>query len=376
MRSTTTGRVSNPPLPSHNLVTLQYNHVEPLVTLVKPSRPEGRWPSQEYGLTEFSHSALRGMIRRLEVIMDTVSSKHRLSAILGSDKVRLISDAGGTDALELEVMLSGAVATSGESRVHLLLLSHSVASDVREWVSVAFRLPMYGSALGSNASKWFLFYKMYHKGYVFDTDVARASKAVEELLMRYEDNLEVEEIDGLDSEDFLPLCVLPAFRAMRELSHRSVEANADLRSGNSELLAGFWLVGQGCHDVKISFRHASLGRSDYDAIGEKDGKCLVIEVKGADLRDDDLQLEIAKFADRIKHLRGRLPLLAHALGSEPDIVEVSGQFVFLGDLHHFKSAEPSIPIWSYDDFVDVLRTIGLPKRIVDLLDKSYIIHSM
>ena len=115
--------------------------------------------------------------------MDTVSSKHRLAALLGSDRVRLISDAGATDVLELEIMLSGAVATYGDSRVHVLVLTHSVASDDREWVSIAFRLPMYG--LFSNASRWFLFYKMYHKGMVFDTDVARATKAVEDLLERY-----------------------------------------------------------------------------------------------------------------------------------------------------------------------------------------------
>ena len=30
LRSTTTGRVSNPPLPSHSFVTLQYYGVEPL----------------------------------------------------------------------------------------------------------------------------------------------------------------------------------------------------------------------------------------------------------------------------------------------------------------------------------------------------------
>ena len=32
-RYTTTGRVSNPPLPSHSLVTLQYYDVEPIVLL-------------------------------------------------------------------------------------------------------------------------------------------------------------------------------------------------------------------------------------------------------------------------------------------------------------------------------------------------------
>ena len=347
--------------------------VDELADLVNPTRPEGKWPSQEYGLTEFSPSAIRRVTGRLGVKMDAVSAKHRLAAILGADRVRLISDAGATDALELEVMLTGAVSTYGDSKVQVLVLTHTVDSDEREWVSIAFRLPMYG--LISNASRWFLFYKMYHKGFVFDTDVARATKAVEELLLRYEDKLEVEEIGDLDSEDFLPLSVLPAFRAVSELSHRAVETNADLRSGNSELLAALWLVGEGYSHVKVSLRRASLGGSDYDAIGVRDGQCLVLEVKGADLTDVELQQKIEEFADRVEYLRDRMPTVKQELGSESDIREVSGLFVFLGDLRGFKPANSSIPVWGYGDFVKALKATGLPNRIVGLLDRSHIIHS-
>ena len=348
--------------------------VNELTDRVKLSHPEGKWPSRVYGLTEFSGSVLGRMMGRVEANMDTVSSKHRLAALLGSDRVRLISDAGGTDALELKVMLSGAVATHGDSRIHVLVLTHSVSPDDREWVSIAFRLPMYGSF--SNASKWFLFYKMYHKGMVLDTDVTRNTKAVEELFLRLRDKLEVEEIGGLDSEDFLPLCVLPALRAMSELSHRAVETNADLRSGNSELLAAFWLVGQGYSHVKVSLKRASLGDSDFDAIGVKDGRCLVIEVKRASLVDSELQNEIGTFAKKVGRLRDQMPALKQALGSESDINEVSGLFIFLGDLDGFKPADPSIPLWGYDDFVKALKAMGIPNRIVGLLDQCHIIHSM
>ena len=348
--------------------------ISELADLVNPSRPEGKWPSQEYGLTAFSKPAVRLVIRQLGVNIDTVSSKHRLAAILGPDTVRLISDAGATDARELEVMLSGAVATHKDSRVRVLVLTHSVASDYREWVSIAFRLPMYG--LISNASRWFLFYKMYHKGMVFDTDVARATKAVEELLGRYESNLEIEEIGRLDSEDFLPLCVLPAFRAKSELSDRAVATNAKLRAGNSELLAAFWLVGQGYSNVKVSLEHAPLGDTDYDAIGVKDGRCMVIEVKGAGLSDRKLQEEIGSFAHRIERLRGRMPALKEILGSESDIIEVSGLYIFLGDLDDFEADDQPITLRSYDDFVEALKAMGLPNRIVGLLDKCHIIHLM
>ena len=361
-------------LPSHSSSAplIRRDWVNELRAFVNPSYPQSEWPSTKYGLTELSQSNIRALFEHCEANMDAVSSKRRLVALLGSDNVRLMADAGATDAIELEVMLRGAVAVHGDSKVHLLLLTHSVASDDREWVSIAFRLPIYGNF--SNASKWFLFYKMYHTGYVFDTDVARATTAVERLLSGFKENLEVEELSGLDSEDFLPLCVLPAFRAMRNLSLEAVETNADLRSGNSELLAGFWLVGQGHNNVRVSFRHASLGQFEYDAIGVKNGECLVLEVKAAEISDHQLQEQIHRFADKVDHLRGRLPDLTKALGCESDIESISGMFVFLGDLDGFKPTVTSIPLWGYDDFVEALKAMDLPGKIVGLLDRSYIIR--
>ena len=343
-----------------------------LRALVNPEHPDGQWPSMKYGLTGFAQSNIKGLLGHFEANMDTVSSKHRLAAVLGSDKVRLIADAETTASIQLEVILSGAVAVHGDSKVHVLLLTHSVASDDRDWVSLALRLPIYG--IFSNASKWFLFYKMYHTGYVFDTDVARTITAVERLLSRFKDNLEVEELGNLDSEDILPLCVLPAFQAMRELSLEAVETNADLRSGNSELLAAFWLVSQGYQHVKVSLKHASLGKYEYDAIGVKDGKCLILEVKGAEISDHKLQKQIGRFADKVTHLRDRLPDLTRALGCESEIESISGMFVFLGDLDNFKPAVTSIPLWGYDDFVEALQAVDLPDKIVGLLNKSYIIR--
>ena len=108
----------------------------------------------------------------------------------------------------------------------------------------------------------------------------------------------------------------------------------------------------------------------------KDGQCLVLEVKGANILDGKLQKEIRKFADKLKRLRGRLSVLANELEYESEIETVSGLFIFLGDLDDFEPAIPSIPVWGYEDFVRSLRSAGLPPRVVGLLDKSYIIHSM
>ena len=194
-------------------------------------------------------------------------------------------------------------------------------------------------------------------------------KAVKELLFRFRDDLEIEEIEGLDAEDFLPLCVLPAFRAMHDFSRMAVEVNEGLRSSNSELLAGLWLVSQGYGHVKVSFKDASVGKYEYDTIGVKNGQCLVLEVKGAGTIDNELQRQIGRLAEKIEHLRERLPMLAQALEYEPGIEDVSGLFVFLGDLDGFKSDHPSIPLWGHGKFVEELKSIGLPDRIVGLLKK-------
>ncbi len=343
-----------------------------LRAFVNPEYPDGQWPSLGYGLTGFAQSNIRELLGHFEANMDAVSSKHRLVAVLGSEKVHLMADAESTVSIQLEVMLSGAVAVHGDSKVHVLLITHSVASDNREWVSLALRLPIYG--IFSNASKWFLFYKMYHTGYVFDTDVARTITAVERLFSRFRDNLKVEELSGLDSEDFLPFCVPPAFQAMRELNVEAVETNADLRSGNSELLAAFWLVSKGYSHSRVSFKHATLGKFEYDAIGVKNGECLVLEVKGAEISDHRLQEQIHRFTDKVDHLRGRLSDLTKALGYESDIESISGIFVFLGDLGKFKPAVTSILLWDYDDFVEALKAVNLPSKIVGLLDRSRIVR--
>ena len=363
-------------LPSHSSSesSNRQDWVNELRTLVNPSFPEGDWPSMKYGLTEISQPNFKALLGHSEASMDAVSSRRKLAAELGSDNVRMVTDAGATDAIQLEVMLHGAVAVHGDAKVRLLLLTHSVAADDREWVSIAIRLPIYG--IFSNASTWFLFYKMYHTGYVVDTDVARATTAVDRLLLQFKDNLVVEELGGLDSEDFLPLCVLPAFQAMRELSIEAVETNADLRSGNSELLAGFLLVGQGHSNVRVSFQHASLGKYEYDAIGVKDGNCLVLEVKGAEISDHELDIQIRRFVDKIDHLRSRLPHLTKQLGCESDIESISGLFIFLGDLDDFKPIVTSIPLWGYGDFVEALQAVDLPDKIIRLLERSHIVRHL
>ena len=351
---------------------------EELQRFVNPTHPGGRWPSMEYGLAEFAEFSKHGLLKYLSanypVDTGSIPAKDRLAAILGPDTVRLFTPGSFTDFMDLELLVAGAVSTYPDTSVEMLLVTHSVESDDRDWVSIAVRSRRETSF--SNYTKWYLFYKMLHEGFVTDSDVGLAIREVEGLLTRFEDKLIVERIDGVSDRDLLSHCELPAFQAMRELSQRAVDVNSKLRAGLSELLASYWLQAQGYSNVKVSLKRASLGNYEYDALGVKDGECLVVEVKGGDVLDRKLQEQIARLEHKVEYLRTRLSALSKALGYEGHIERVAGLFISLADLRGFESADNSVTLWDYDGFLSRLRRLGLNPRLIDLLDRSHIVHSM
>ena len=346
---------------------------------VNPTHPEGNWPSMEYGLAEFVEFSRHGLLEYLSanypVDMESIPAKDRLAAILGPDTVRLFTPGSFTDFMDLEILVAGAVATYPDTPVEMLLVTHSVESDGRDWVSIAVRSRR--ETFIANHSKWYLFYKMFHEGHVIDSDVGRAIREVEGLLIRFKDKLHiVERIDGVSDRDLLSHCELPAFQAMRKLSKRAVDVNSKLRAGLSELLASYWLQANGYSNVKVSLKRASLGNYEYDALGVKDGECLVVEVKGGDVLDRELQEQIARLGHKVEHLRTRLPALSKALGYGGHIERVAGLFISLADLRGFQSTDDSVILWDYNGFLRRLRRVGLNSRLVDLLDRSHIVHSL
>ncbi len=352
---------------------------EELQHFVNPTHPGGSWPSMEYGLAEFAEFSKHGLLKYLSanypVDMESVPAKDRLTAILGPDTVRLFTPGNFTDFMDLELLVAGAVSTYPDTPVEMLLVTHSVESDGRDWVSIAVRSRR--ETLIANHSKWYLFYKMFHEGHVIDSDVGRAIREVEGLLIRFKDKLHVvERIDRVSDRDLLSHCELPAFQAMRKLSKRAVDVNSKLRAGLSELLATYWLQANGYSNVKVSLKRASLGNYEYDALGVKDGECLVVEVKSGDVLDKELQEQIARLGHKVEYLRTRLPALAKALGYGGHLERVEGLFISLADLRGFESAGDSVTLWDYNGFLRRLRRVGLNSRLVDLLDRSLIVHSI
>ncbi|MCY4414717.1 MAG: hypothetical protein OXE87_00160 [Chloroflexi bacterium] len=336
--------------------------------------PAGTWPSLHYGASEFDQSAVDRALTQLEGDVVAVSPQDRLAAILGPDSVHLQTSAASADFFDFELLLTGMIAMHAGGPVQVLKVTHSVEDDSRDWVSFAIRSPIYG--LWSNLSKWYLFYKMYHEGHIGDSDVARAIQEVEALLSRFADDLEeVEHVAGVSDADLLSYCNSQAFDSMKALNRKAIVANADLRARYSELLAGFWLNGHSYHCVKVCLEPASLGKREYDAVGVKDGRCLVIEVKSGSVVDGDLRDQIVRLDGKVRHLRGALPALQRALGCDSAISDVAGLFISLASLQGFDPGWHECELWDRDRFVGELKDVGLPNKIVDLLDVSYIIRS-
>ena len=332
------------------------------------------WPSLYYGASEFDQSSVDRALAQMDDEVVTVSPRERLAAILGPDRVHLQTSAASADFFDFELLLTGMVSKSTGNPVQVLRVTHSVEDDSRDWVSYAIRSPLYGP--WSNLSKWYLFYKMYHEGFIGDSDVARAIREVEALLLRFDDDLEVEDLADVSDADLLSYCNSQVFDSMKALNRKAIQANEDLRNRYSELLAGLWLHSTGYDCAKVSLKRESLlGKYEYDAVGVKDGRCLVVEVKGGGVVDNDLRGQIVRLDKKVRHLQSILPALQQVLGCGSPISNVAGLFISLANLRDFDPGRHDCELWDRDRFVAELKAVGLPNKITDLLDKSYIIRS-
>ena len=334
---------------------------------------DGEWPSLHYGASEFDQSSVDRALEELEYEVVDVSPQDRLASILGPDTVQLQTSAAFGDFFDFEVWLTGMISVHDGDTLQVLRVTHSVDGDNRDWVSFAIRSPIYG--LWSNLSKWRLFYKMYHEGHITDSDVARALQEVEALLSRFDGELDVANVAGVSDADLLSYVKLQAFDSMKALSRKAIDTNAELRGRYAELLAGLWLDGRGYDCVRVALKRASLGKFEYDAVGVKDGKCLVVEVKSGSVVDRKLREQIVRLDEKVRLLQCRLPALQQALGSSDPVDGVSGLFVSLADLESFDPGEHTCELWNRNRFVSELKAVGLPDEIVGLLDVSYIIRS-
>lgn len=352
------------------------NWTDELGHVVNRMHPEGGWPSFRYGLGEFAEFSRAGFIEHLQesatVTPRTVPAKERLAALLGPDLVRLFTPGSFADFMDLEIFVSGAIATHPGTQVEILIATHTVESDDRHWVSIAVRSGR--ETFMANHSRWYLFFKMYHEGLIEDSAVGRAKAEVEGLLRRCKGRLKAMRISGITDRDLLSYCDPTGFEALQALFRNAVDVNSALRGGVAELLAAHWLLCHGYGNVRVSLSDASLGEHEYDALGVKRGACLVVEVKGGNVTDKALQEKVAGLGRKVAHLRERLPALARALNYEGSISRVEGLFISLADSKGFGIVHDSLAFWDYRDFLSRLQQCGLSSRTLGLLDKGHIIR--
>ena len=361
---------------SHFYVDNSAKWADELESFVKAQHPTVEWPQFEYGLDEFTGFSKADLMRHLpesdSVTSAAVSAKQKLSALLGPDTVRQFTPGSSTDFIDLEVFVGGAVQAQADTPVEILVVTHSVESDNREWVSIAVRSRR--ETLIANNSRWYLFFKMYHEGPVEDSAVGHARAAVRRLLARYEENLKITWIPGATDHDLLAFCEPPGFEAIQKLYSTAVDVNSELRAGLYELMAAYWLQSQGYSNVHVSLKDASLGKLEYDVLGVKSGQCLVVEVKGGNVTDRALQMEVDGLSRKVEHLQSRLSSLAKALGCEGSISRVSGLFVSLANVQDVEVGAGPVDIWGFEDFIKRLRDAGLSSRILKLLAQGHIIR--
>ena len=359
---------------SHFFVDDAAKWADELESFVKSQHPTVEWPRFEYGLdkfTDFSKVDLMGHLPESGAVTSgVVSARHRLSALLGPDTVRQFTPGSFTDFMDLEIFIGGAVLAQPDTPVKILVVTHTVESDDRNWVSIAVRSQR--MTFMANHSRWYLFFKMYHEGPVDDSSVGHARAAVKGLLARFEENLKVTWIPGATDRELLSFCEPTGFEAIQKLFSNAVDVNSTLRAGLYEIMAAYWLQSQGYSNVHVSLKDASLGKREYDVLGVKNGQCLVVEVKGGNVTDKALQRDVANLSRKVEHLQTRLPNLEKVLGYEGSISRVSGLFVSLANVKNIEVGGGPVEFWGYQDFARRLRDSGLSSRILKLLEQGYI----
>ena len=331
---------------------------------------ERQYPSQHFGLkvgpvlSPYELSELQGPVSR-------VSEAEKLASLLGIEN-KLVASAGPLDHEQFETIVSGLASLNRDGcPIQIVRISHTKTDYSLNWFSLAVRVPKFG--LNSNASMWWVFYKIYALG-TLEPDCAIPLTRVEAVLTKFNNQVEVEEIQGIRPADLLALCESPAWKYLREYSKRIQDVNSDLRGAIPEMLAALMLARRGYQNIRTEFKPQILGGQEIDAIGilssGEGNSCVVVETKGQAETDEDLEDEIREFSSKVERLRQQLPELPREVGFEGTIDTVSGRFVSMADLRHYERESFDIELWDYRRFIQELQSSGISPHYIRLLEMT------
>ena len=335
----------------------------------------GTYPSQEFGLAAPLTIPVDELISAGSSRSD-IPAEERLQGLVGHERGLVVSNGPTEGTIDFPIIMNGLTSTIQQGDlIEVLHIKHTNADDdYLTWFSLAVREARFG--LFSNFSKWWVFYKAYATGPMRDTEVVRAEKCVAETLENLVDNINLIEMEDIDTDTLLDLFEPPGWRYVLEQAKRATQVNWDLKGGIPELLATTLLAHWNCLHIRTSFEPRVLQdrgqKGELDSLGilpETDGGTLIIiETKGQSTTDRELIEEIKKFASKLRTLEGSLAELTNEFSYGVQVKTLRGIFVSMARLHNFECEEENVELWDFDMFVTELRKARVPPHLTNLLE--------
>ena len=333
------------------------------------------WPSLQYGLNEPSSIPLDCFIA-VEEPAPIIHPENRLRALVGNEEGRILSSYP-TDAFDFPRLLEAATSNlEGKNRIEVVRVKHPAPDfDSLTWYSLAIRVSRFG--LFTNVSKWWVFYKAHGYGPAADSEVYVAERLINESLAKLAHRIDLIELEHVGEQFFLNLFEPPAWRKVFSSVKGLVDENSELRGALPELLATELLSRRNYRNIRTSFKPKVLSGLELDSLGIRpgpnSGECLVMEIKGQSSTDIELAQELDRFCSKVRTLKNHLPELSEEVGYEGDINTISGVFVSMGH-PELEYNDPNVTFLNYDGFITALRSVGVSRRLLNLLQPTRIYH--
>ena len=339
------------------------------------------YPSEEFRLRSVKDLPVEKLIEMSNTVqLGALTGKDRLTALMGNE-TRLIAsnDFRGGEKFHIVVAGIASILRDGE-KIEIIQMTHPRDNDNTKDVSLAVRVEKVNAL--ANTSMWWVFYRAYTVGRIFESDQKRLYREIKDTFAEYGEYIEVIEFKDVSKQDLLDLCEPPVWHYVFSSARKLLDENAELRGALPEFLAAIMLTYTGYQHIKTSFKDSALFKRlalqdvELDVIGIKptpEGNvCVIAETKGKATTDVDLSYEIKKFDSVLRFLREQRPELAKALDFNGEIDSVKGYFISMGDIEKFRSQEEGMEIWGYTRFVTALKRAGVPRRYADLLRRVLI----
>lgn len=335
------------------------------------------WPSLRYGLVASGTLTLPDVLEFEEANMNSTSHTDRLRELLGNDS-RLVASNLPWDSMDFKVILTGLLSEHDDGEpVEVIRIRHSTDGDHLTWFSMAVRLPRFGAI--SNASKWWVFYKINGVG-MPEPDLVLPRKIVHDTLAEFGDRIRLIELEDVTTHDLLDLCEPPGWRYLIKEARRLVNLTKDLKGVMPELLSAALLAHDGYQNIRMRLKPAALHGKEIDVVGVKatpDGnQCLIVETKGRATTDRELQAEIDDFSAKVRILQGKSDQLAGELAYQGTLDTFRTRFISMADIEGSEHAEDAMEVWSFDHFIGELERARVPPEYRAQLKRAVIAKEM